>query len=136
MLVMQNPAARAYIRRFIPTMIVYVLLVAAATALSETALGRGPAIWAIALLPALPLLYVFWLIGRYLADQKDEYLRLLEVRKALVATGLTLAATTVLGFLEIYAQMPHVPLFFVPVIWFGGLFVGQVVNWLAERSGA
>lgn len=132
---MQNPARRAYIRRFIPTMIVYVLLVMAATALSETALGRGPAIWAIAMLPALPLLYVFWIIGRYIAEQHDEYLRVLEVRKALIATGLTLAATTVLGFLEIYAELPHMPLFFVPVIWFAGLFVGQVVNWLAEPRG-
>jgi len=131
----QNPARRAYIRRFIPTMIVYVLLVMAATALSETALGRGPAIWAIAMLPALPLLYVFWIIGRYIAEQHDEYLRVLEVRKALIATGLTLAATTVLGFLEIYAELPHMPLFFVPVIWFAGLFVGQVVNWLAEPRG-
>ena len=133
---MKNPAARAYIRRFIPTMILYVLLVAAASALSETELGRGPAIWAIAVLPALPLLYVFWIIGRYLAEQHDEYLRLLEVRKALVATGLTLAIATVLGFLEIYAALPHVPLFYVPVIWFAGLFVGQLVNWLVERRGA
>ena len=133
---MRNPAARAYIRRFIPTMIVYVLLVAAATALSETEFGRGPAVWGIALLPALPLLYVFWIIGRYIADQHDEYLKLLEVRKALVATGLTLAVTTVLGFLEIYAQMPHVPMFFVPVIWFAGLFAGQIVNWIAEWRAA
>jgi len=131
---MRNPAARAYIRRFIPAMIVYVLMVAAATALSETALGRGPAIWGIALLPALPLLYVFWIIGRYLAEQHDEYVRMLEVRKALVATGLTLAVTTVLGFLEIYAEAPHLPLFFVPVIWFAGLCAGQIFNWIAERG--
>jgi len=133
---MKNPAARAYIRRFIPAMILYVLLVATATQLSETEFGRGPAAWGIAVLPALPLLYVFWIIGRYIADQHDEYLKLLEVRKALVATGLTLAVTTVLGFLEIYAQMPHVPMFFVPVIWFAGLFAGQVVNWIAERRAA
>ena len=132
---MRNPAARAYIRRFIPTMFAYVLLALAASALHETELGRGPLIWAIALLPALPLLYLFWIIGRYLAEQHDEYLRLLEVRKALVATGLTLAVTTVLGFLEIYAQLPHVPLFYVPVLWFAGLFVGSFVNWLAERRG-
>ena len=132
---MRNPAARAYIRRFIPAMVAYVVLVMAATALSGTALGAGPAIWGIAVLPALPLLYVFWIIGRYIAEQHDEYLKLLEVRKALVATGITLAVTTVLGFLEIYADMPHMPLFFVPVIWFGGLFVGQIVNWVTERGG-
>jgi hypothetical protein len=132
---MKNPAASAYVRRFIPAAIAYVLLATLASALNETALGGGPAMWGIALLPALPLLYVFWIIGRYLAEQHDEYLRRLEVRKALVATGLTLAVTTVLGFLELYAQMPRIPLFYVPVLWFAGLFVGSLVNWLAERGG-
>ena len=66
-------------------------------------LGPGAGDPGIAVLPALPLLYVFWIIGRYLAEQHDEYLRLLQVRKALVATGFTLAVATVSGFLEISA---------------------------------
>ncbi|MGZ8998632.1 MAG: hypothetical protein ACXW2T_07235, partial [Allosphingosinicella sp.] len=97
-----------------------------------TEFGRGPAIWGIAVLPALPLLFVFYAMGRYLAELTDEYVRMLEVRKALVATGLTLAVATVLGFLEIYAEAPHMPLFFIPCIWFGGLCVGQIVNRFVE----
>jgi hypothetical protein len=130
---MKSRAARAYQRRFAVAMGLYVVAVLAASWLSDTALGQGPAIWAIALLPALPLLAVFWIMGRYLTEITDEYVRMLEVKKALVATGLTLAVTTMLGFLEIYADLAHMPLFFVPVIWFGGLCVGSLVNLLAER---
>jgi hypothetical protein len=133
---MQSRAARDYLRRFLITMTAYVLAVATATALSHTKLAEGPAIWLIAVLPALPLLAVFWIMGRYLSEITDDYVRMLEVRKALVATGLTLAVTTVLGFLEIYADLPHMPLFYVPVIWFGGLGLGSLVNVIAERRGS
>ena len=127
---MTDPAVRAYLRRFAITMTLYVVAVAAASVLSD--LVEGPLLWATAVLPALPLLALFWIMGRYLAELTDEYLRMLEVRKALVATGLTLAVTTVLGFLEIYAGLAHMPLFFVPVIWFGGLCVGGIVNSIVE----
>jgi hypothetical protein len=130
---MKSRALRAYQRRFGVAMTCYVLAVVAASWLSETSLSEGPAIWPIATLPALPLLAVFWIMGRYLAEITDEYVRMLEVRKALVATGLTLAVTTVLGFLEIYADLAHMPLFFVPMIWFAGLCVGSLLNLLAER---
>ncbi len=114
-------------------MTTYVAAVMAASFLSETALADGPAIWPVAVLPALPLLALFWIMGRYLAELTDEYVRMLEVKKALVATGLTLAVTTVLGFLEIYADIPRMPLFFVPVIWFVGLCLGSLLNLVAER---
>jgi hypothetical protein len=127
---MTDPAVRAYLRRFAITMTLYVVAVAAASVLSD--LVEGPLLWATAVLPALPLLALFWIMGRYLAELTDEYLRMLEVRKALVATGLTLAVTTVLGFLEIYAGLAHMPLFFVPVIWFGGLCAGGIVNSIVE----
>jgi len=130
---MQSRALRVYLRRFAVAMVTYVLAVMAATRLSATEIGQGPAIWAIAVLPALPLLALFWIMARYLAEITDEYVRMLEVKKALIATGLTLAVTTVLGFLEIYADIPHVPIFFVPVIWFAGLGIGSLVNLVTER---
>ena len=129
---MMNAAVRAYVRRFSIAMTVYVAMVVAASLLSETRLGEGPAIWVIAVLPALPLLYVFYAMGRYLSEQSDEYVKMLEIRKALVATGVTLAVATILGFLEIYAEAPHMPLFFIPVIWFGSLCLGQIVNRFVE----
>lgn len=128
------PAYRAYLRRFVPVMLLYVVLVWAAPALIHGVNAQGPLLWLIASAPALPLAGVFWLIGRLLIDLDDEYLRMLEVRKALVATGFAMTAASVWGFLEVYAEAPHVPLFAVPILWFAGLGLGSLVNLIVERK--
>jgi hypothetical protein len=131
-----DPAVRTYLRRFAPTMILYVVLVCATPFLIRGTSATGPLLWAIALLPALPIIAVFWLIGRLLIELRDEYLRMLEIRKALIATGVTMSIAAGWGFLEIYADAPHLPLFFVPVIWFAGLAVCAVVNIVFVHRGA
>lgn len=123
-----DPAFRAYLRRFLPTMALYVALVFVSPGLIYALHPQGPLLWAIAILPALPLMAVFWIIGMLLVELRDEYVRMLEVRKALVATGFALSAASAWGFLEVYAQAPHLPLFWVPILWFGGLGLGSLVN--------
>jgi hypothetical protein len=127
-------AVRRYTRRLALTMIVYAALTVAVPVLIRATDVRGPLLWILALLPALPLSAVFWLIGRYLVELTDEYRRLLEVRKALVATGFAMAAASAWGFLEVYAHAPHVPLFTVPILWFAGLGLGSLVNFALERG--
>lgn len=131
----RNAAARAYLRRFVPLMLGYAALVFVAPYLIWAWEAQGPLLWLIAVLPALPILGVFWIIGRYMIELRDEYLRVLEVRKALVATAFTLSVASIWGFLEIYADITHLPTFFIPVIWFGGLGVGSLVNLIVERGG-
>lgn len=130
-----DPADRAYLRRFFPTMTLYVLLVCVSPFLIRAVGATGPLLWLIALLPAVPLSAVFFIIGRYLLDLRDEYRQMLEIRKALVATGFAMTLATGWGFLEVYAHAPHVPLFSVPIAWFAGLGVGAAVNALIERRG-
>jgi hypothetical protein len=126
---MKNPAFKRYIRCFIPTMIVYVLTVMGVSSiLGEPGEPTGVPAYALAILPALPIIAVFWIMGRYLVEETDEYLRLLMVRQMLVATGFTMSLATLWGFLEIFVDAPHIPLFFVPVTWFAGLGVGSVWN--------
>ncbi|UZK68787.1 hypothetical protein OKW76_12155 [Sphingomonas sp. S1-29] len=117
---------------FIPTMISYVVLVFLVPAVIEASGASGPVLWLLAALPALPLVSVFWLICRLLVELDDEYLRMLEVRKALVATGFSMAFASVWGFLEIYAGAAHLPMFFVPIAWFAGLGLGSLVNAVVE----
>jgi hypothetical protein len=84
--------------------------------------------YALAVLPALPIIAIFALVGRYLLEEQDEYLRMRMVRQILWTTGLTLAATTLWGFLE-DAGLPHLPMFYVSVFWFAGLgVVGCILN--------
>jgi hypothetical protein len=130
---MTNPAHRAYLRRFIPTMIAYVVLILGVSAIMARDDAPGGAVaYALAALPAVPVIAVIWFMGRYLIEESDEYLRMLMVRQSLIATGLTLSLATLWGFLESLAGAPHIPLFYVAVTWFGGLGVGACVNRITQ----
>ncbi len=129
----RDPAFGRYLRRFFPTMALYVALVWISPLAIETTGATGPLLWGMAILPALPLMAVFWIIGRLLIELRDEYVRMIEIRKALVATGFAMSAASAWGFLEVYADAPHLPLFTVPILWFGGLAIGSVVNLVLER---
>lgn len=131
-----DPAFRAYLRRFFPTMALYVILVWASPFAIEATRATGPLLWGIAILPALPLMAVFWIIGRLLIELRDEYVRMLQIRQALVATGFAMSAASAWGFLEVYADAPHLPLFTVPILWFAGLLIGSIVNVVLERQAS
>lgn len=128
-----DPAFRAYLWRFFPTMAIYVALVFISPFMIEKTHASGPLLWAIAVLPSLPLMAVFWIIGLLLIELRDEYVRMLQIRQSLVATGFALSAASAWGFLEVYAHARHLPLFTVPILWFAGLAVGSVVNIVLER---
>jgi hypothetical protein len=125
-----DPAQRRYLSRMIPLSIAYGLAVFFASSLIPDEAKATPQTIAIALVPALSVLGWLWAMGSYLAELTDEYVRLLEVRKALVATGLTLALASGWGILELYTDVPRVPLFFIFPIWCLGLAVGSLVNWM------
>lgn len=88
--------------------------------------------YVVAVLPALPIIGIFVAMGRYLVEEQDEYLRMRMIRQILWTTGITLAATTMWGFME-DAGLPHLPMFYVAVLWFGGLGVTGCVIRLLDR---
>jgi len=127
-----NAAQRRYNRRVVLASIVYsVLLLGEQYALRYAHLGVATN-YALAALPALPIIVIFLIIGRYLVEEQDEYLRMRMVRQILWATGLTLAATTLWGFLE-DAGLPHLPMFYVAVAWFAGLCIGGCIVKVRDR---
>jgi len=130
----RDPATRRYTRRMVGVMLSYIVLLFGVQRGFPLDTMHGPARWVLAALPGLPIAAVFWLIGDMILDMRDEYLRLLEVRKALIATGVTMTLVSILGFLELLGGAPHLPLFYVPVLWFGSLGVGQCANMLIERQ--
>ncbi len=87
-------------------------------------------------LPALPIIGMFAAIARYLMEESDEYIRMLEVRKTLVATGFALSIATVWGFMESFDVVGHVESYYIAVLWFGGLGVGSCVNRYLPVRGA
>lgn len=129
----RRSAEWTYVRRVLPTMGIYLALLVAVPVLIAWVRPAGPALWLIALLPAVPLSAVFWFYGRFFVELTDEYVRLLEIKKALIATGVVMSAATAWGFLESYAGAPHVPLFTVPLAWFPVQAICGGLVTLAER---
>ena len=89
----------------------------------------------VAVLPALPIIGIFFAIGRYLVEEQDEYIRMLMVRQTLWATGFTLSCATIWGFLESFDLVGHADGYYVVIAWFFGLGVGAVVNRLMLGDG-
>ena len=84
---------------------------------------RGLPAYPVAVLPALPILGALLATGAYLNEEKDEFLHNVLVQCLLGGIGLTLAATTIWGYLEDFARIPHLdPVWIYPLFWlFAGL---------------
>jgi len=127
-----NAAERRYNRGAIAASLVYaVTLIGEQYALRYGHLAPA-ARYALAALPALSVIAIFVLVGRYLVEEQDEYLRMRMIRQILWSTGITLALTTMWGFME-DAGLPHVPMFYVAVLWFCALGVVGCVFRLLDR---
>ncbi|WP_245409685.1 hypothetical protein [Allosphingosinicella vermicomposti] len=124
----QGFAIKRYNRAVVLLSIAYVVLLISALVVIKRAGLTGPLAYALAILPALPIIGMFAAIGLYLVRESDEYLRLLRVRQALVASGFALSIATAWGFLEAFDLAPHIEAYWIAVIWFAGLGVGSCVN--------
>ena len=76
----------------------------------------------LALIPSIPIIAVIAIVGLYLKEETDEFQRDMLVQSLLWGMGCTLAATSVWGFLEMFSHAPHLPQFYVFVIFWS--FVG------------
>jgi xanthosine utilization system XapX-like protein len=101
-----SPAGRRYLKRFIPTMIVYLISIFGASYGFKLFDLKGPVAWAVAVAPALPILAVIAIMGLYIKEETDEFQRRVLVESMLWGFGITLAVTTVSGFLEMYVHTP------------------------------
>ncbi len=117
-------AGMAYNRRMLPLSAAYVVVMLGAILMHDRLHVSGPALYVIAVLPALPLIGVVWAMGRFLIEETDEYQRALAVRKMLVATGFLLVVATIWGFLEEFGLAPHLPAYWCFIVWCFGLGAG------------
>ena len=121
----RSTALRRYYQRFGVLMVAYaVILVGALTALRTGGMA-GPGLYLTAAAPAAPLLAIIAVIGRYLVEEADEFRRALIVQSMLWGLALTLAITTVWGFVEELSPAPRLPLYMVFPIFCGGMGLSQ-----------
>jgi len=117
------------------TSILYVLGLGLAITLDRRMELAGAAAFLVALLPVLPILGMVWVMGRYLAEEQDEYLRHKAMLASLGGLGLVLAAGSFWGFLETFGLVPHVPGWWVVPVWAIGLGAAQAWLSLRDRAG-
>ncbi len=127
-------SGRRYLRRSGVAMLFYVVSILAATYLISRGLVHGPPAWILALLPGVSVAGLFYAIGMRIVEMDDEYLRILMVRQVLYATGITLALTTIWGFLELFGMVGHIELYLVSVLWCVSLPLGALINRFTHGS--
>lgn len=131
----RTPAMRRYMRVHLALSAVYIALVFVASWFIPDDAAPTPAVILFALLPGLIVLGWIWNMGRLLVTMEDEYLRMLEVRKTLWASAITLSICGGWGLVELFAAVPRLPVFFVFPIWCVGLALGQLINRVTLGDG-
>jgi hypothetical protein len=125
-----TPALARRNRRSMRAAAIYAVLLMIVTWVHVLHPIRGPLAYALALLPAIPVVAMVAAIGLYFREETDEFERAVRTENALWATGVTLAIATVWGFAEMLADAPHVNSF----IWFPVWAVcGQTAEFFVRR---
>ncbi|HUB52262.1 MAG TPA: hypothetical protein VL986_08950 [Terracidiphilus sp.] len=79
---------------------------------------KGLPVYPLAVLPALPILWALYETGRYLNDEKDEFLRNVLIQSMLGGIGGCLGLTTVWGYLQDFAGIHSLdPIWVYPIFW-------------------
>ncbi|HRD46299.1 MAG TPA: hypothetical protein PLF78_07450 [Caulobacter sp.] len=120
-----NPAQKRYLVRFMPIMAVYVVAIILVSLAFDYLRPAGPLAWALALLPGVPIIGMIAVMGLYLKEEGDEFVRSVLVEAMLWGVGVTLAAMTVWGLLEFYVAAPRLPAFFAFPIFCGVMGLAQ-----------
>lgn len=121
-----SPAGRRYLKRFIPAMVAYLVLIFGASFAFRDPGLSGPLAWAIAVAPALPIVAVIAIMGLYIKEETDEFQRRILIESMLWGFGVTLTVTTVSGFLEMYVHTPGLQSFWAFPIFCLAMGVSQL----------
>jgi hypothetical protein len=114
----QNDAQRKYILHSWVSAGLVALLAIGAKAAFHAWSPKGAVAYLIAVLPAVPIVWMLIATGAYLAEEKDEFLRMIQVQCLLYGIGGTLAVTTVWAYLEDFVRAPRMDLIWVfPMFW-------------------
>ena len=104
-----TPAGRRYAARLMASMAVYAAIFFSARPFTVL-YASVPLRWGIALGLAGSVVGVLAAIGRYLVEEDDEYLRMRQAQAVILATGLTLSACTLWGYLAVMRLVRDLPL--------------------------
>jgi RsiW-degrading membrane proteinase PrsW (M82 family) len=128
-----TPAGKRYQRRVIVTMVVYMAVLFGAISVVKHTHPHGWLLYAISVLPAVPILAMMGALGVYLQEEKDEYLRLITMRSLLVGSAALLAVLVVNDFLRSISGAAALPEFTSWVLFFVVFGLAQAVQTMRNR---
>lgn len=105
-------ARRRYFKIFFPAMIGYVISCFGVAALIDKAAEPTLITYALAFIPTAFVFLWVWSHARFILEI-DEFARMIQIRSILYGLIGLMGITTAWGFLEIYAQVPAIPIFYV-----------------------
>ena len=128
-----NRAARRYTLGMMATSIAYVLGLGIAIWIFNNLDPSVAVTWGLAMLPIAPILAMIFVMGRYIVEEKDEYLRHRAIMASLIGLGFVLAIGSFWGFLETFELVPHVPGWWAVPIWAMGMGLGQAWQSMGQK---
>lgn len=123
-----TPASKRYQRRVLVTMSIYLVVLVGAISVVKHTHPQGWVLYAISVLPALPILAMLGSMGVYLQEEKDEYIRLVTMRSLVAGTAVLLAVLVVNDFLRAISGARALPPFASWVTFFVAFGVAQAVQ--------
>lgn len=132
-MLVKTPAVRRYNRRLAVALLAYfAALFGTNWALRHLDL-EGAALVTVAILPALPIAAVIGVIGLYLVEERDEYLRQRIVTAMLIGLGFALSVMCATGFLGEAGVIEQPPGYWAFVLWCAGWAGSQGLLQLRDR---
>lgn len=119
---------RRFLVRLAGAAIILALSVSGARHLIGQGTAEGPLLWALAVIPGLAMISIFYAYGMLIVEQKDEFIRMLLIRQLIIGTGIALSFAIVWGFLEEFGLVMHMYSYYVAVAWLLGFAFGGLVN--------
>ena len=127
-------AKRRYMKVFIPSMALYLITTFFATWVTKFTESHLAVNIGLALIPAFCIIWLIWGHGRWIFET-DEYERYRQIRGVLIGVGVTLAFSSVWGFLEMLADAPKFPVFYIFVVFCVAYSAGTCFGRVFSRKG-
>ena len=131
----KSKAEKVYVRRITVTMAVYVLLVFGTTWAVRHAHVQGWLLYVCAVVPSLAIFRLLQVVGLYLKEETDEFVRQQMVNSSLWGTAVVLGLSAVSDFLRGYTGKGELPGFTIFIVFWMVFALAQGVQQLRNRVG-
>ncbi|VXC40079.1 hypothetical protein [Sphingomonas sp. AX6] len=129
----RTPAAQRYLRRFTVVTAAYVLLIAANVGVSWAFDPSQTILGLMAIVAALPIVGMLIVLGIYLREESDEFVRDRIVLSMLIGLGVLLSLSSILGMLQFEGLVGELPVFLAFPIWCGAWGIAQSLLALRDK---